>query len=121
MLASEQKKELLPVYLEPADVPAKLQYHLAGIQHLQLYGENEEQVLEELPNGLAKRCISRVGESVAPQSTIVKRYDMPRPNPAAPSQSNNLAKLTIGVLALSVFVLLGFLFFSHLRENRFNR
>ena len=74
------KKALLPVYLEPADVSAKLQYHLAGIQHLQLYGENEEQVLEDLPNGLAKRCISRLGESVALQSTTVKRHDRPRPN-----------------------------------------
>ena len=27
MLASEQKKVLLPVYLEPAEIPAKLQYH----------------------------------------------------------------------------------------------
>ena len=61
MLASEQKKALLPVYLEPADVPAKLQYQLAGIQHLELYGENEEQVLEDLVNGLAKRGISREG------------------------------------------------------------
>ena len=34
MLASEQKKALLPVYLEPADIPANLQYQLAGIQHL---------------------------------------------------------------------------------------
>ena len=112
MLASEQKKALLPVYLEPADVPAKLQYQLAGIQHLELYGENEEQVLEDLVNGLAKRGISREGESVSPQSTTVKRHDRPRPNPAASPQSNNLAKLTIGVLALSVFVLLGLLFFQ---------
>ena len=112
MLASEQKKALLPVYLEPADVPAKLQYQLAGIQHLELYGENEEQVLEDLVNGLAKRGISREGESVAPQSTTVKRHDRPRPNPAAAPQSNNLAKLTIGVLALSVFVLFGLLFFQ---------
>ncbi len=47
MLASEQKKALLPVYLEPAEVPAKLQYQLAGIQHLELYGQDEHQVLEE--------------------------------------------------------------------------
>ena len=58
MLASEQKKALLPVYLEPADIPAKLQYQLAGIQHLELYGENEQQVLEDLANGLAKRGIT---------------------------------------------------------------
>ena len=93
MLASEQKKALLPVYLEPADVPAKLQYQLAGIQHLELYGENEEQVLEDLVNGLAKRGISREGESVAPQSTTVKRHERQgRILPPLP-QSKDLAKL----------------------------
>ena len=67
MLASEQKKALLPVYLEPADIPAKLQYQLAGIQHLELYGQDEGHVLEDLANGLAKRGISRDGEATAPQ------------------------------------------------------
>ncbi len=51
MLASEQKKALLPVYLEPAEIPAKLQYQLAGIQHLELYGQNEQQVLVRLGDG----------------------------------------------------------------------
>ena len=52
MLASEQKKVLLPVYLEPADIPAKLQYQLAGIQHLELYDQNNQNVLADLVNGL---------------------------------------------------------------------
>ena len=77
MLASEQKKALLPVYLEPADIPAKLQYQMAGIQHLELYGQDEGQVLEDLANGLAKRGISRAGEAAAPQPTTVKRHERP--------------------------------------------
>ena len=31
MLASENKKKILPVYLEPTKIPRKLQYQLAGI------------------------------------------------------------------------------------------
>jgi len=112
MLASEQKKALLPVYLEAADITAKLQYQLAGIQHLELYGENEQQVLEDLANGLAKRGISRDGEATTPQPTTIKRHERPRTNPAAASLSNNFTKFTIGVLALSVVVLLGLLFFQ---------
>ena len=112
MLASEQKKALLPVYLEPADIPAKLQYQLAGIQHLELYGENEQQVLEDLANGLAKRGVSRDGETAVPQPTTVKRHEKPRPKPPATTQPKNLAKLTIGVLAVSVVVLLGLLLFN---------
>jgi hypothetical protein len=111
MLASEQKKALLPVCLEPADIPAKLQYQLAGIQHLELYGENEQQVLEDLANGLAKRGISRDGVAAAPQSTTIKRHERPSARPTTTAQPNNLAKLTIGVLTLSVVLLLGLLFF----------
>ena len=112
MLASEQKKALLPVYLEPADVPAKLQYQLAGIQHLELYGENEQQVLEDLANGLAKRGISRDGEATAPQPTTVKHHERPKPIPQTDGKTNNLLKFTIGVLLISVFVLLGLLLAS---------
>jgi hypothetical protein len=75
MLASEQKKALLPVYLEPSDVPAKLQYQLAGIQHLELYGQDDEQVLKDLENGLAKHGISLDGEASKQQFTTVKHHD----------------------------------------------
>jgi len=112
MLASEQKKALLPVYLEPAEIPAKLQYQLAGIQHLELYGQNEQQVLEDLANGLAKRGVSRVGEAAVPKPTTVKRHERPRPNSTTASQSKSLAKLTIGVLSVAVVVLLGLLLFN---------
>ena len=71
MLASEQK--LLPVYLEPVDVPAKLQYQLAGIQHLELYGENEEQVLEDGQRRPSAASVGKVNQ--LPQSTTVKRHD----------------------------------------------
>ena len=110
MLASEQKKALLPVYLEPADIPANLQYQLAGIQHLELYGENEQQVLEDLANGLAKRGVSREGGAAVPQPTTVKRHEKPRPKPTATTQPKNLAKPIAWVLAVCVVVLLGMLF-----------
>jgi len=109
MLASEQKKALLPVYLESAEIPARLQYQLAGIQHLEFYGQDEQQVLEDLANGLAKRGVSREGEATVPQPTTVKRHERPRPKPATPTQPNNLAKFTIGVLSVAVVALLAVL------------
>ena len=112
MLASEQKKALLPVYLEPAEVPAKLQYQLAGIQHLELYGQDEQQVLEDLANGLAKRGVSRDGKPSAPLPTTVKRHERPRPKPAIPTQPKTFAKPIAWVLAVWVAVLLGLLFFK---------
>ena len=37
MLASESSKIILPVYLEPADIPTRLKYQLTGIQHSEAY------------------------------------------------------------------------------------
>jgi len=110
MLASEQNKALLPVYLEPAEIPAKLQYQLAGIQHLELYGQNEQQVLDDLATGLVKRGVSRDGEAAVSQTTTVKRHERPRPKTPANNQPKNLAKPIAWVLAVCVVVLLGLLF-----------
>ena len=51
-LAAEQRKKILPVILEPTEIPKSLQYHLAGIQHLDVGGmavsESAEEVLPAL-------------------------------------------------------------------------
>ena len=43
-LASQQNKQILPVVLEPTQIPEALEYHLAGIQHhLQLLHRTERE------------------------------------------------------------------------------
>src|SRR5262245_33822128 len=37
ILSSECKKPILPLFLEPTDLPPRLAYHLAGIQHLDVF------------------------------------------------------------------------------------
>ena len=113
MLASEQNKALLPVYLEPAEIPAKLQYQLAGIQHLELYGQDEQQVLDDLATGLVKRGVSREGEAAVSQTTTVKRHERPKPKTPTNDQPKNLAKPIAWVLAVCVVVLLGLLLFKY--------
>ncbi|MDB4635212.1 TIR domain-containing protein [bacterium] len=108
MLASEQKKPLLPVYLEPAEIPARLQYQMAGIQHLELYGQDEQQVLADLAAGLIKRGISGDRDTVTKTSTI-KRHERPKPKANYQSQSSKTAKSTAWGLAVCVIVLLGML------------
>ena len=109
MLASEQKKVLLPVYLEPAEIPANLQYQLAGIQHLELYGQNEEQVLEDLANGLTKRGVSLDGITAVSQPTSVKRHGNPHSKITKFPRGINFFKVAIGFLVTAVIVLLGLL------------
>ena len=98
MLASEQKKALLPVYLESADIPAKLQYQLAGIQHLELYGQDKQIVLNDLANGLAKLGVRHVDQPYnqlprsQPPLNAMKSQGL---KPPILLKSNNYAKLTI--------------------------
>ena len=112
MLVSEQKEGAAAGLPRTGDIPAKLQYQLAGIQHLELYGQNEQQVLEDLAKGLAKRGVSREGEAAATQSTTVKRHERPRPKHATLTQPNNLARPIAWALAVCVVALLGLLLFK---------
>ena len=52
MLASENKKKILPVYLEPTKIPRKLQYQLAGIQHLEVFDCDTDGLAENLCRSL---------------------------------------------------------------------
>ena len=37
-LASERKKTIIPIYLEPAEIPETMEYQLAGIQRVEQVG-----------------------------------------------------------------------------------
>ena len=78
MLASESSKTILPVYLEPADIPTRLKYQLTGIQHSEAYSLAPDELLDELLRGLAKNGVTVPGyetteASTSPKSTSHKR------------------------------------------------
>ncbi|HBT22379.1 MAG TPA: hypothetical protein DEA68_07075, partial [Verrucomicrobiales bacterium] len=84
MIASESKKTILPIYLEPADIPAKLKYQLTGIQHLEWFDGGSDEVFETLKDGLAKRGVTIDGQArtsqalgKAPQKTTRKPQRLP--------------------------------------------
>ena len=106
MLASEQKKALLPVYLESADIPAKLQYQLAGIQHLELYGQDKQIVLNDLANGLAKLGVRHDDHPCNLAPTTVKRHEKPTSKTSYFAKSNSYANSAIAFLVVIVASLL---------------
>jgi hypothetical protein len=55
-LAAEAMKPILPVLLEPVNLPRALRYPLAGIQHVDLYGGDSEEKL-----GMLLRALTRLG------------------------------------------------------------
>ncbi len=65
MIASESSKTILPVYLEPADIPTRLKYQLTGIQHSEAHSLTPDELLDELLRGLAKNGVAVPGYDVA--------------------------------------------------------
>src|SRR5712691_5503160 len=52
-LALDEKKPILPLFLEPVPIPAGLRYALAGIQHLNLSAEVSDEKLQAILRALS--------------------------------------------------------------------
>ena len=86
MIASESKKTILPIYLEPAEIPAKLKYQLTGIQHLEWFDSGSDEVFETLKDGLAKRGVTIDGK-ITP--TQIQTYQAPGQTPSKTNRRNH--------------------------------
>ena len=58
-LASEKKKRILPVYLEPVEIPATLEYQLAGVHHIAFHQGDPKVNLHRI-----LRSLHRVGVTI---------------------------------------------------------
>ena len=64
LLASEHKGHILPVHLEPTQIPGSLKYPLAGIQHIEYFHGDPDEHLRTII-----RSLERVGVTIsAPHS-----------------------------------------------------
>ena len=61
VLASERKGHILPVHLEPTQIPSSLRYPLAGIQHIEYFQGDADTNLRTI-----LRSLERVGVRIAP-------------------------------------------------------
>jgi TolB-like protein/tetratricopeptide (TPR) repeat protein len=59
VLASERKGHILPVHLEPTQIPPSLKYPLAGIQHIEYFQGDPDQNLK-----IILRSLERVGVTI---------------------------------------------------------
>jgi len=62
-LASEQRKPIIPVFIEEVEVPPSLQYQLAGLQRVEYSDLNHEEGMQRIVEALAKLGI--VGSQAA--------------------------------------------------------
>jgi TolB-like protein/Flp pilus assembly protein TadD len=73
-LALDRKKHILPVNLEPVDVPVALRYPLAGIQHVDLFGDKAQENFGTVVRALARLGVSTGNSPVeAPGAARVQR------------------------------------------------
>jgi adenylate cyclase len=70
-LALDRKKHILPVNLEPVEVPVALRYPLAGIQHVDLFGTRSAENFATVVRALARLGVQTGG--APPAATVEAR------------------------------------------------
>ena len=99
-LASEARKQILPVFLEDAPIPAAMKYQLAGIQHLIHQNSHEQHTIDNILRTLSNLEIGSV-EAPPLVSTISH----------APQRTQPASKLMLAIAAaVALFVVLVFFF-----------
>ncbi len=63
VLTSERKGHILPILLEPTNIPSSLKYPLAGIQQIEYFQGNPDQNLQ-----VVLRSLQKLGVNIAPSS-----------------------------------------------------
>ena len=66
-LASERKKPIIPIYLEPAVIPETMEYQLAGIQRVEFFEGRENLALQAVI-----RALSKLGVTVADEASAAR-------------------------------------------------
>ena len=115
-LASERKKPIIPIYLEPAVIPETMEYQLAGIQRVEFFEGREDLALQAVIRALSKLGVTVADEASAAAAGV--------PNIAAHGTSHSSGaretkrevavwlKVAAAVVGLAVLGLAGTLFFG---------
>ena len=112
-LASERKKPIIPVYLEPADIPGTMEYQLAGIQRVEYFAENEDAAFRAMIRSLAKRGVAvdaaKAGLEAddALEASLAahqnRAHSQPKP---APAKRVLIAATAVAMLAIAAYFLI---------------
>ena len=71
-LASERKKPIIPIYLEPAVIPETMEYQLAGIQRVEFFEGREDLALQAVIRALSKLGVTVADEASAAAAGSLK-------------------------------------------------
>lgn len=85
VLASERKGHILPVHLEPTQIPVGLRYPLAGIQHIEYFHGDPDENLKAIIRSLERTGVIISAPDEPPAAAV---GDAVRPNPPAAHASH---------------------------------
>ena len=100
-LASEEEKTILPVFIEPTEIPESMKYQLAGIQRVEYFAGNEEEAI-----GSVLRALSRLGITTNDTAQDQALGQAPTAPTQAKSKSPALAIAAVAVVVLLAAVFL---------------
>ena len=98
-LASEDDKTILPVFIEPTEIPESMKYQLAGIQRVEYFEGNEDESI-----GGVLRALKRLGISTDGDTPTQALGQAPTSKPQTKTKLPALALATIAVVALLALV-----------------
>ena len=98
-LASEDDKTILPVFIEPTEIPESMKYQLAGIQRVEYFEGNEDESI-----GGVLRALKRLGISTEGDSENQALGQVPASKPQGKAKSPALALAAIAAVALLALV-----------------
>ena len=93
VLVSERKGHILPVHLEPTQIPASLRYPLAGIQHIDFNSQDPGESVRAI-----LRTLERVGVSITPPRAVVAPVAEAAPRAQAPVSTPGTERGALAVL-----------------------
>lgn len=101
LLASERKGHILPVDLEPTEIPGSLKYALAGIQHIEFFRGDPDDSMKAVLRSLERLGVSVGAIPASAAGTPAAETSLPRPPTSA--ESNPEALMKSGALAVLPF------------------
>jgi len=110
-IASEEKKPILPVYLQRSQLPKSMRYQLAGIQHIEFFEGQEDEAFQSMLVSLSRLGVS-AGETETkqdPPPEIVPEDQSTATNaPVSPGRKSSLvtALLALAVIGLVLALIL---------------
>ena len=101
-IASEEKKPILPVYLQRSQLPKSMRYQLAGIQHIEFFEGQEDEAFQSMLVSLSRLGVSAGGAEAKPDSTSETVLEGQSTATNAPVSTGRKGGLVTPLLVLAV-------------------